>query len=616
MALKTKTFIAKGSKGYHTFTLTANENSTNLSNYSSMSYSLKLSAINSSWIWRNWGTAITWKIIIGDKIYTGTIPNYDGSTFTVSSGNFDITHDNNGSKTIDISLEVIDKTGTTYTCGNAKTSGTMVLTNIPRQNKIECPTTANIGSPITIKIKKTHEKYTSSLHLVLISGETSIPIKTIVQKTTNDFYTCDMLDVVDEIYQFIPNSKEIDAEIWCYTFDGDTQIGDCASTASLKLYAVENDCRPTIISPTVTEKSQQVIDLFDGDTSKFVKYVSKPEVTVNAIANKSASLKNYFIDLNDGQRSDAKTYSFNSIDSNIITTKVIDSRGYQATDSTDLSEQLIDYIIVKFDGGYTLERTEEISSEVVLNASGQWFNGNFTDSKSNVLTAKFQYKKSEDADWSSEIELTPIISGNKFKFLNVSLGNSFDYESEYQFRVFINDILTEDNISETVSRGQETIAIGDLMGRLYGDWKLNDLSIVTKNDLYPVGSIYISTNSTNPSTLFGGTWERIKDRFLLSAGDSYTAGSTGGEATHTLTLNEIPSHKGHLEGNAGEVNNKGNAKGAWLGSKGITTQTDDTSYGYNYKNNEYYPYNVNRGGSKAHNNMPPYLTVYMWKRIS
>ena len=54
--------------------------------------------------------------------------------------------------------------------------------------------------------------------------------------------------------------------------------------------------------------------------------------------------------------------------------------------------------------------------------------------------------------------------------------------------------------------------------------------------IHPVGSIYISENSTSPATLFGGTWERVKDRFLLAAGDTYSAGSTGGSATHTLTV--------------------------------------------------------------------------------
>lgn len=60
--------------------------------------------------------------------------------------------------------------------------------------------------------------------------------------------------------------------------------------------------------------------------------------------------------------------------------------------------------------------------------------------------------------------------------------------------------------------------------------------------IYPVGSIYTSTVDIDPNTKFGGTWERIKDRFLLAAGDSYAAGSTGGEATHRLIQSEIPDY--------------------------------------------------------------------------
>ena len=133
--------------------------------------------------------------------------------------------------------------------------------------------------------------------------------------------------------------------------------------------------------------------------------------------------------------------------------------------------------------------------------------------------------------------------------------------------------------------------------------------------VYPVGSIYLSVNSTSPASLFGGTWEQLKDRFLLGAGSAYAAGSTGGEAAHTLSINEIPSHAGHLYGNAGGVNGKGDAKGAWLKEININSSLT-TSYGWNYKNNEYYPVNRSLGGGTAHNNMPPYLAVYMWKRVS
>lgn len=58
-------------------------------------------------------------------------------------------------------------------------------------------------------------------------------------------------------------------------------------------------------------------------------------------------------------------------------------------------------------------------------------------------------------------------------------------------------------------------------------------SALTVDDIYPVGSIYMSVNATDPGRLFGGAWERIKERFLLGAGDTHTAGSTGGSSTHT-----------------------------------------------------------------------------------
>ena len=59
---------------------------------------------------------------------------------------------------------------------------------------------------------------------------------------------------------------------------------------------------------------------------------------------------------------------------------------------------------------------------------------------------------------------------------------------------------------------------------------------------FPIGYIYLSVSNVNPSTYFGGTWEQIKDVFLLSAGTTYTAGNTGGASTVTLTTSQIPSH--------------------------------------------------------------------------
>ena len=112
---------------------------------------------------------------------------------------------------------------------------------------------------------------------------------------------------------------------------------------------------------------------------------------------------------------------------------------------------------------------------------------------------------------------------------------------------------------------------------------------------YPVGSIYMSVNSTNPSTLFGGTWEQLKDRFLLAAGNTYSAGSTGGEATHKLTVKEMPSHK-HANASRTGAGSQSNTPGYYAGSAYDSTGS--------------------AGGDQPHNNMPPYLAVYVWKRTA
>ena len=134
--------------------------------------------------------------------------------------------------------------------------------------------------------------------------------------------------------------------------------------------------------------------------------------------------------------------------------------------------------------------------------------------------------------------------------------------------------------------------------------------------VYPVGSVYMSINDTDPSLLFGGVWEQIKDRFLLSAGDNYNAGDIGGEANHTLTIDEIPSHT-HTYGESGYNALITNATAAFQsGDMGVQTGTGRhypfTTTGAQYIRST----NTNSaGGGQAHNNMPPYLTVYMWQRI-
>ena len=134
--------------------------------------------------------------------------------------------------------------------------------------------------------------------------------------------------------------------------------------------------------------------------------------------------------------------------------------------------------------------------------------------------------------------------------------------------------------------------------------------------VYPVGAIYISTVSTNPATLFGfGTWEEIEDRFLLAAGSTYSAGSTGGEAKHKLTAKELPQLGGTISTHGVYAGTPIAAvSGVFSASHKCTGKyMNGTASGHDSIDTIVYS---NGGEDAAHNNMPPYLTVYMWKRVN
>ena len=161
---------------------------------------------------------------------------------------------------------------------------------------------------------------------------------------------------------------------------------------------------------------------------------------------------------------------------------------------------------------------------------------------------------------------------------------------------------------QTVSEVESVTTNGQLVDALAVKTLINTVNNLqtTVNNywktIYPVGSVYVSVNSSfNPNNSFGGTWVRIQDRFLLASGSTYTNGNTGGEATHTLTINEMPSHNHNV--NVGVALNLGTNQGLVSGHSpsAVDNVSRDTA---------------KVGGGQPHNNMPPYLTVMMWKRTA
>ena len=178
------------------------------------------------------------------------------------------------------------------------------------------------------------------------------------------------------------------------------------------------------------------------------------------------------------------------------------------------------------------------------------------------------------------------------------------YDKTAPYHIYVWDGVTDSWIDNGVLIGAEVIDDNDTVSdKTWSSQKIdNEITSQAAEILqivYPVGSIYMSVNSASPATIFGfGTWEQIKDTFLLSAGDTYAAGATGGEATHTLTIDELPSHSHNLAA----VHYVAGANDRQFSSGGNWQQQDfDTK---------------TTGGGQAHNNMPPYLAVYVWKRTA
>ena len=129
----------------------------------------------------------------------------------------------------------------------------------------------------------------------------------------------------------------------------------------------------------------------------------------------------------------------------------------------------------------------------------------------------------------------------------------------------------------------------------------DDNTTLTKLSFYPVGSIYQSTGSTSPASLFGGNWERIQGRFLLGTSSSYSVTDTGGEESHTLTAWEIPKSLPvpYATETGGSI--------SCFEKNAIDLTAKSTKTGW---------VNVNNVGVRSHNNMPPYYAVNIWRRTA
>lgn len=333
-----------------------------------------------------------------------------------------------------------------------------------------------------------------------------------------------------------------------------------------------------------------------GDKSRIIQNHSTLTVTIpKATAKKGATIAGYAIAFGGVTKKVKKAgaVSIGAVDvsySQALTVTATDSRGFTASKSVQVTVDDYSAPTAVID----LHRLNnfEPTTYITANARYSYLNGK------NAVTISAKFKKVSETDYGTPIALADSVQSTV----------TCDRDSAYDFVVTIADKLESTDYNITLGKGIPSFFIDTKKSSVGVNClpsqsdvlQLGDSAWLTAQGAYPVGAIYLSVTDVNPAALFGGTWERIGGRFLLGADKTYAAGSTGGEAAHTLTVDEMPKHNHDVD----NLNASGNA------TPFMTVQAQDKrGFGGNVQT-------MYAGGGKAPNNMPPYLAVYMWKRTA
>lgn len=588
-------------------------------NQSTLSWSITGAGSASGWVMTGGFKAI----INGTTVYSTStdtrIQLYSGTS--VASGTTKITHNADGTKSFSLSIEA----GVYTYAVSVTASGTHTLDTIPRASTVSA-TNTNLNSASTITITRASSSFTHTLTYSF--GSTT---GTIVSKTTSTSVSwTPALTLANQI----PNAVSGTCTITCDTYNGSTKIGSKTCTLTLTVPA---SVKPTMTSVTATR--------VDGDVPAawaiYVQNKSKATVKINGAAGAYGSTISSYSISGGGYSSTASSFTTGFLTTSgtiTFTAKVTDSRG-RVSDAATVSISVVAYSAPSF----TSYLSQRATSAGTVNDDGTYIRGLITYSyascsSKNTVTRATYYKKSSSSSWTNANK--SFSSGTAFTFG----GGAISTESSYDVKYTITDAFTTVTIIDMVSTasvlmdfkaGGKGIAIGKVSEKdktleIADSWELEVHGKKLIDYIYPIGSIYLSVNSTSPATLFGGSWTQLKDRFLLGAGSTYSSGATGGAATHKLSVAEMPSHA-HDTPFFNNMTNNGEMKSDFIGvfGKGVTASqalkdTGQTStmemWWINQTNtaegNEWAYLTSAKGSGSAHNNMPPYLVVYMWKRTA
>lgn len=518
-----------------------------------------------------------------------------GTGLGSSSGSTRIYHNSDGTKSISAYIDFVQGGSDMHVSSTASGSQTITLSTIPRASvPTVSKSTADAGSQITVYTNKK----ASFTHTITYSiGSASGTIGTGVVDSVN-------WTIPKELLKQFTTTATGSCTISCTTYNGSTKIGD-TKTCTLNI-SVPTDAYPSASISSIVENNTYVKN---KNASITVQTISDKTVNVTASGQYGATIKSITVanGASTGKLTASGSVRMTGLSSGTYTMSVTDSRGITKTVTS--TQTYYSYRAPQITQA-TCARTTQTGSNGTLTVAGAY---------SNILhnVVSISIKRADQ----SAVSLTPTYSGTNWS--SSKAYSDLAYTNAYSWTITVGDSFGQSAVTTfTLSASQPIWFLGKTLARLAGKLFCQNVSNsgnVTTGSLtvngkslldrtYPVGSIYMSTVSTNPKDLFGGTWEALGGRFLIGANDMYKAGATGGEATHKLTIAEMPSHEHKI------VRRDGNTLSSWTTNASGGTAWNMPADGATDGHDEYYTTWV--GGTNAHNNMPPYLSVYMWKRTS
>lgn len=569
-----------------------------VNNTTTISWRLTLHASSHGYI--NSGAPKTWTVNVDGQAYSGTntIGINNDSYVVLASGKTTIAHNSDGTKTFNYSFSQefsIDFDGWIST---VSASGYDTLDTIQRASQpslVTWPETTNdvgdFGQEFSIHMNRKADTFTHTVRYEY--GKRS---GTIATGVTNGTTWAVPLSFMNDV----PNATKASGRIYVDTYSGSTKVGTKYTGFTVTVPA---SVKPTC-SLTLTDVSG-VGDIYGVP----VQGLSRIEIAVKTTLAYGSPIASYVVSANGVTYSTATstTDALKTAGSSPITVTVKDQRGRTGTASYTMN------VLAYARPNITQLTVHRCDADGKENEQGEYVRAVFSAAvtalnNKNTAAYKLRYKKSTESEY-TEIALGSLV--NVYTVSNVAHIFAADSSSSYDVEVEVADrhgTTTRSTSASTAFTLMNWGADGTSMGIGKVAEKSNTLQIALDVEfigkvsgaifdaIYPVGSIYIAYNHTNPGTLFGGTWARLENAFLWGVDPSGAIGQTGGSKTHTLTVNELPAHN-----HGGTYTNAGTSRThAWLTSNG-------SAMGYD---------TVSTGAGQPHNNMPPYIQVSIWRRTA